>query len=301
VSWSAAIKLLGAGGEPISFERTLLSHGVADLPPNTIARDGSRLETVLLAGGRAWPVTLERGGGGEARVRGPAGVPAPQRRELLATIRHMLRLDEDLSAFYSVAAAEPALAWVAGGAGRMMRCPTVFEDVVKTICTTNCAWSATLRMVRAIVGTLGVPASGEPQRRSFPTPAAMAQAGEDFYRDVARAGYRGPYLRSLASDVAVGQLDLEALNDPDLSDAEVAEQLLAIAGIGPYAMAHMMMLLGRYRRLILDSWTRPTYRRLSGRARITDKGIERAFRRYGQFAGLAFWLTLTEGWLTERP
>ncbi len=301
MSWSTSIKLLGAGGEPVSFERTLLSHGVADLPPNTIASDGSRLDTVLLVGGRAWPVTLERRGAGEARVRGPADVPAQQRPELLATIRHMLRLDEDLSAFYSVAAADPALAWVAGGAGRMMRSPTVFEDVVKTICTTNCAWSATVRMVRAIVGTLGVPASGEPQRHSFPTAAAMAQADERFYIDVARAGYRGPYLRSLASDVAAGRLDLEALNDPALPDADVAEQLLAIAGVGPYAMAHMMMLLGRYQRLILDSWTRPTYRRLSGRARITDKGIERAFRRYGQFAGLAFWLTLTEGWLTERP
>ena len=71
-------------------------------------------------------------------------------------------------------------------------------------------------------------------------------------------------------------------------------------GVGPYAMAHMMMLLGRYRRLILDSWTRPTYRRLTGRARITDKGIERAFRRYREFAGLAFWLTLTEDWLTQN-
>ena len=58
-------------------------------------------------------------------------------------------------------------------------------------------------------------------------------------------------------------------------------------------------LLGRYRRLILDSWTRPTYRRLSGRPRVTDKGIVRAYARYRQFAGLAFWLTLTQGWVTE--
>ena len=98
-----------------------------------------------------------------------------------------------------------------------------------------------------------------------------------------------------------GELDLEALNDPALPDQVVAERLLALAGVGPYAMAHMMMLLGRYQRLILDSWTRPTYRRLSGRPRVTDKGIERAFRRYRQFAGLAFWLTLTESWVGERP
>ena len=204
--WSTTIELVGAGGEPVGFERTLLSHGVADLLPNLIEADGSRLDTVLLSGGRAWPVTLERAGPGEARLRA-AGVPPPQRRELLARIRHMMRLDEDLSVFYAVAVADPALAWAAAGAGRMLRAPTVFEDVVKTICTTNCAWSATVRMVGALVGELGVPAEGQPERRSFPTPAAMAQADESFYSDVARAGYRGPYLRSLASDVVEGRLD----------------------------------------------------------------------------------------------
>ena len=110
----------------------------------------------------------------------------------------MLRLDEDLSAFYTVAAADPGLAWVATGAGRMLRSPTVFEDVVKTICTTNCTWSATERMVGALVRELGMAAAGAPERRAFPTAEAMARADESFYRDVARAGYRGAYLRELA-------------------------------------------------------------------------------------------------------
>ena len=85
-------------------------------------------------------------------------------------------------------AEDPDLAWAAQGAGRLLRSPTVFEDVVKTICTTNCTWSATVRMVSALVGTLGRPAVGAPGRRAFPTPAAMAQAGEDFYVGAAEAG-----------------------------------------------------------------------------------------------------------------
>jgi N-glycosylase/DNA lyase len=297
-SRTTSIKLRGAGGEPVDFARTLVSHGVADLPPNEIARDGSQLETVLTAGGRSWPVRLRHGRPGHARFDTPgAEPPAEARAELLAQARHMLRLDEDLSAFYVAAAADPTLAWVSAGAGRMLRSPTVFEDLVKTICTTNCTWSATIRMVTALVRELGTPVDGQPDLRAFPAPDVVAAAGDTFFRDVARAGYRGPYLRTLATDVAEGRLDLKALNDPALSDEDVAERLLALAGVGPYAAAHMMMLLGRYRRLILDSWTRPTYRRLSGRTRITDKGIERAFRRYREFAGLAFWLTLTESWM----
>ena len=301
--WSTTIELVGAGGEPVDFARTLLSHGVADLPPNEIAPDGTHLTTVLTAGEGAWLVELTAHGPGRARLGAPPGAtppPASERRALAARIREMLRLDEDMSAFYLLAAADPALAWVAAGAGRMMRSPTVFEDLVKTICTTNCTWSATVRMVSALVGELGTAAAGVRDRRAFPSPTMIADAGDAFFRDVARAGYRGPYLRALAYDVASGRRDLEALRDPALPDQEVADRLLEIAGVGPYAMAHMMMLLGRYRRLILDAWTRPKYRRVSGRARITDKGIERAFRRYRQFAGLAFWLMLTEDWLPPQ-
>ena len=300
--WSESLRLLGAGGEPVELSRTLLSHGVADLPPNVIAPDGSELVTALAVGDRAWPIRLVQGEPGYARLETAANAgspPARVRPALLAQVRHMLRLDDDLSAFYAAAADDPLLAWTVTGAGRLLRSPTVFEDLVKTICTTNCAWSATVRMVTALVGELGTPADGAPELRSFPAPAVMAAADDAFYRDVARAGYRGPYLRTLATDAAERRLDLEALADPALSDDEVAERLLAIAGVGPYAAAHMMMLLGRYRRLTLDSWTRPKYRRLTGRPRVSDKGIERAFRRYREFAGLAFWMTLTEDWLGQ--
>jgi 3-methyladenine DNA glycosylase/8-oxoguanine DNA glycosylase len=124
----------------------------------------------------------------------------------------------------------------------------------------------------------------------------MADADEAFYRDVVRAGYRGAYLRSLAVSVADDILDLEALNDRELIDDEVAERLSALPGCGPYATAHMMMLLGRYSRLILDSWTRPTYARLNGR-KAADKTIQRRFRPYREYAGLAFWLYLTRDWV----
>jgi N-glycosylase/DNA lyase len=206
----------------------------------------------------------------------------------------MLRLDADLSGFYEVASADPELDWAGTGAGRMMRGTTVFEDVVKTICTTNCAWSATVRMIGALVEHLGAEAPGG--RHAFPSPQAMAEAGDEFYRDVVRAGYRGAYLRSLAGSVAHGRLDLERLTDPGLSDDEVAERLIALPGCGPYATAHIMMLLGRYSRLILDSWTRPTYARLNGR-KAADRTIERRFRRYRDYAGLAFWLYLTRDWV----
>jgi N-glycosylase/DNA lyase len=292
--WSAELELRGAGGEPVDLRRTLTSHGVADLPPNEIDPAAQTLTTTLaLAAGKARTVSVSPGRTGFARVEA-AGIAAAEGRAVLDAVQRMLRLDADLSGFYATATADPDLGWASAGAGRMMRSSTVFEDVVKTICTTNCAWSATVRMTTALVDHLG--AEAPDGRHAFPTPQAMAGAGHDFYREVARAGYRGAYLRSLADSVAAGRLNLERLTDPDLSDDEVAECLIALPGCGPYATAHIMMLLGRYSRLILDSWTRPTYARLNGR-KAADKTIERRFRRYRDYAGLAFWLYLTRDWV----
>ena len=274
----ATIKLTGPGGEPVDFRRTLASHGVAVLPPNRVDEEAWTLERKLPRG------TLRA-------AEGPPGHVSFEPSAAEPTLRRMLNLDEDLSGFYAVAAEDPLLAWVTRGAGRMLRNPTVYEDVVKTICTTNCAWSATVRMVTALVDDLGGGA--------FPTPGAMAEAGEDFYRDVVRAGYRGAYLRSLAADVAEGRIDLEALLDPELPDEEVALRLLALPGVGPYAAAHVMMLIGRYSRLILDSWTRPKYALVNRGRKASDRTIERRFRRYGPYAGLAFWLYLTRDWVDD--
>jgi 3-methyladenine DNA glycosylase/8-oxoguanine DNA glycosylase len=294
------LRLAGPRGEPVDLWRTIVSHGVAALPPAAMDEETRSYETTVpLSGARPRTIQIREGRRGRAlvEVRGPRLSQAGEER-VAGAVRRMLNLDEDLSGFYNVALADAELSWAAGGAGRMLRSPTVFEDVVKTICTTNCAWSATVRMTRALVDHLGEPSAGG-HGRAFPTPPAMAEAPESFYRDVVRAGYRGAYLRALARSVAEGQIELESLRDAspeDVPDDEIAERLIELPGVGPYAAAHVMMLLGRHSRLILDSWTRPKYTRLNGGRRASDRTIERRFRRYGRYAGLAFWLYLTRDW-----
>jgi len=300
---SIEIPLLGAGGEPVDLWRTLVSHGVASLPPSELDEE-ARVLTVTVPVRRAKARTIRIREGRRRRAQIDVLGPAPGarvRQELRDVIARMLNLDEDLAPLYAAAASDRQLSWVVSGAGRMFRSPTVFEDVVKTICTTNCTWSATERMVGALVAELGQESAGG-LGRAFPTAPAMASAPEAFYRDVVRAGYRGAYLRTLAADVAAGAVDLEHLRTaaPDeLPDEEVAARLLILPGVGPYAAAHVMMLLGRHSRLILDSWTRPKYARLNGGRKAGDRQIERRFKRYGPYAGLAFWLFLTRDWVED--
>jgi N-glycosylase/DNA lyase len=297
--WSATLALKGGGGEPVDLRRTVDGHGLTTLPPMTPDADQRGFAIVLrMPRGRPLAVRVRQSGAARVRVTASARSEA-QRRAVLDGVRHVLRLDEDLSGFYAQVLADDDLSWARTGAGRMMRSQTVFEDVVKTICTTNCAWSGTVRMVNGLVDGLGEAAVGG--GHAFPTPVAMAGASDAFYADVVRAGYRGPYLRALADDVASGRLDLEAMaaaSRAELPDAELEERLLALAGVGPYAAAHIMMLMGRHSRLVLDSWTRPTYAKLRGRKQ-SDQQILRRFKRYGDHAGLAFWLTITRTWVPD--
>ena len=303
------LPLRGAGGEPVDLRRTINSHGLVSLPPMEPLDDGTALRITLpMSKGSPRTVVISetRPGSAGIEVLGRAPSAAAQ-TEIVDTVRHVLALDRDLSGFYERASADPDLSWVTSGAGRMIQSPTVYEDVVKTICTTNCSWGGTTRMVSALVEHLGPRAPGAPgtgwQGRAFPSPAAMAEADESFYKDVVRAGYRGPYFISLARSVDAGDVDLDAWGRADpaaLSDDELAKQLQSLPGVGPYAAAHIMMMLGRHSRLILDSWTRPTYARLVGRRAVKDSTIERRFRPYKEHAGLAFWLFLTRSWVPEH-
>jgi N-glycosylase/DNA lyase len=282
---------------------------LAELPPMVVDDDYRSFAVTLRLprGARTVRVRPAADRGDEAVVSvGGASLDRGSAEAALAAVGAMLRLDADLAAFYALAADDPELAWVARGAGRWISGQTVFEDVVKTICTTNCAWSATIRMVGALVAHLGEPAPGAlaegPLGRAFPTPAAMAGAGETFYRDVVRAGYRGRFLLQLATDVAEGRLDLEGLavaTPAELPDEALLKRLLALPGVGPYAAAHVMMLLGRCSRLVLDSWSRPRYARLVGEDRVADAEMVARFARYGPDAGRAFWLFLTRDWVAD--
>lgn len=231
-------------------------------------------------------------------VAGPK-LSVKDRTALEAAVRRIFALDDDLSPFYAAIATDPDLKFATRGVGRLLRSPTAFEDVVRTVCTTNCAWSGTIRMIEALVEHLGDRAPGAPatgwRGRAFPTPDAVANAPEPFYRATARAGYRGPYLRQLGELVAGGRVDLEAWRAAprsELSDAELETRLLELPGVGPYAAAHIMLLFGRCSRLVLDSWTRPSYAKLIGKRKVADRTIARRFKRYGDHAGLAFWLML---------
>jgi N-glycosylase/DNA lyase len=220
-------------------------------------------------------------------------------------VRHTLRLDDDLSGLYRSIEGHPRLKWVAEkGAGRLLRSPTVWEDLVKTICTTNCSWGLTKIMVKNLVEKLGTPVErqGErgdrPEAKAFPTPQQMAAVTADFYRNEVKAGYRSPYFVELAESVASGRLDPETWLASELPTPELAKEIKKVKGVGDYAAENLLKLVGRYDGLALDSWLRSQFYKNHNKDKsCPDKKIERHYGKFGKWRGLVIWCDMTEKWI----
>lgn len=274
------------------------SHGWYDLPPFIYEREKGILSTVVAAGTPAPP--LSRGKdekasevafrvhSGRLEARSDGLDAAAQR----AIARRVFSLDLDLADAERSFAHEPAFAdALAERGGRMLRAPTLFEDAVKMLFTTNCSWGATRGMVSRLIALAGA------EGRAFPTPDAVARLSTASIERHVRCGYRTEALRLFARRVASGRLDLSSWENPQRPSEEVREAIAEERGFGPYAAEGLLRILGHHDFFALDSWTRQQYRRrYPGRAASTDSSIARRYARFGRHRGLAMWLDMTSHW-----
>lgn len=279
-----------------SFRHTIQSHGWYDLAPFAMNEENLELSYVFpatYAANLPFRATISEAAGGVKVEYEAAGV---DKKKLRTAVRHILRLDDDLTGFYETIDTETGLGWVRSAkAGRLLRSPTVFEDLIKTVCTTNCSWALTRKMVFNLVEKLGSRASNEV--RTFPTAEAMAAMPADFYREEIKAGYRSPYFVELAQAVAAGELDPESWLGSELPTPELKKEMKKVKGVGDYAAENLLKLVGRYDGLALDSWLRAEfYKKHNKEKACSDKKIEKHYKKYGDWKGLAIWCDMTERW-----
>lgn len=277
----------------------MISHGWSALLPFDFDQDSWTLARVLDLGSTP-PVTVKiTGTKRELRINISSRPSKAASEKVIRDVRHMFRLDDDMTVFYRAMTADPEFEWIArDGAGRMLRSPTVFEDLVKMICTTNCSWALTDKMVTGLVENLGREAKDG--LRTFPTPEAMALMPLKFYVNEVRAGYRSSYLKELADRVASGELKTEEWLASDLPTPELIKNMKSVKGVGDYAAENLLKLVGRYDGLALDSWTRAKFARIrNGGRTASDKKIARFYARFNSWQGLALWCDVTRDWMED--
>jgi 3-methyladenine DNA glycosylase/8-oxoguanine DNA glycosylase len=275
-----------------NFHSVIRSHGWYALAPFVWNADAGVLQrTELLASGQVVLLQCAEAADGIA-VRVPERVGKRAQQEIAAKAAWMFSLDLDLREFYAVAANEPRLAHVPrDGHGRFLRSTTLWEDVVKVMLTTNIQWSGTKRLVRVLTETFGAAYEKKDDAipNAFPSAEAIARTREGRLRKLG-LGYRAPYLLQLARGVADGKYDLAALCDPTRPTDELRRMLLTLPGIGPYAAATLLMLLGRYEFLGVDTEAlRAVSRGLYDGKPVTEKEVQAAFAQWGKYKALAYW------------
>ncbi|HZD11633.1 MAG TPA: hypothetical protein VE553_09855 [Candidatus Binatia bacterium] len=275
---------------PFSLPAVVNSHGWVQLVPFQRHDDGTFGYVARLANGRVLAYRAAPMAGG-LTVSTSARLNEVEKAELAEQVRWTVGLDQDLSPFYELAREHPRLGHVPTHyRGRLLRSPTLFEDVVKTILTTNTTWSGTIRMVTNLVGQWGDSLPGDAGRHAFPTPEQLAAASADVLRREAGLGYRAPYIRELAQAVASTELALEALKYSKLPTPDLRRELLNIKGVGNYAAANLLLILGRYDHIPIDSWAlRMVSQEWHDGESIGPAEVEAAFAEWGHWKGLAYW------------
>lgn len=281
-----------------SLGMTVLSHGYYQTPP--FGWDGAK--AILSIAMRLPDVdpfiaNIRETGRGVLRVTTPAGLGDDGKREIRRVVAHCLKLDEDLSGFHS-------LCWKLNrfpdarrrGAGRLLRSPTAFEDIVKAQLATNVAWKQAVRMIHNLC-QLGPQVPGS-DRRLFPQPGAILSAGGSWLRDNARVGYRAGYVIDLCGKVVDGSLDLSPVDRGELRGGDLRRLFMSIKGVGKSTAHYLLMLHGEYSHLSIDSATHAVMRKITGKE-MTDKQIESRYRRWGEYKALALWYEwiTASGWL----
>ena len=280
--------------EPFSFAAAARSHGWCQLAP--FAWDEEHQELTRIEQLESGPVVRLRIAGAKEGVAVEAESAVELTEADLAQVREkvswMLRLDEDFSEFHALCCIEADLAQVVEKKqGHLLRSPTLFADVVKTILTTNTTWPQTKGMVARLVEMLGQPFPLDPVVHAFPTPAQIASVDEEFLTQQVRLGYRSSYILELSRRIASGELDLESWKHTDMETDKLLRQLKALKGVGDYAAANLLMLLGRYDYLAVDSWARKLIgqRFFPGKKRVSDRKITAVFDRWEKWKFLAYW------------
>jgi 3-methyladenine DNA glycosylase/8-oxoguanine DNA glycosylase len=285
--------------------RDVCSYGYFLLAPNYWDTRARVLWRVLRTADGSAVVRVSQEGTGPLRVACARALSKAEKTLIAAQLTRMLRLDEPRAALKDFHARDPGRR--RSGAGRLFRSPTLFEDVIKTVTSCNVTWPSTVVMNRRLCEVVGLKAPAPalpkppvcPDAHAFPTPEELATQRPARLRSLCRVGYRDARIVELARLFTLppqrGGVDQERLQDPATPDDEIYEMLIELPGIGPYAAANIMQLLGRYRRLPLDTESvrhGRTVLGMKGTGPAVMRRVAGHYRAFGDQAFRAYWFDL---------
>ena len=188
---------------------------------------------------------------------------------------------------------------ILGGAGRLLRAPTLWEDAAKTLFTTNCSWALTSKMCSgACSNKFSIPTPGG--RFPFPKPEVFSDLEPNDLKRLIPIGYRAKFLIKLANRFVSNPI-LNGIENKNLDYNSAFNIVNKLKGFGPYASTHLMILAGYYDKIPIDTVVL-SYLKKHYRFRKPESFIQRHYKKWGEYKwwGLKFEKIIRkENWLGD--
>lgn len=266
------------------FRATILSHGWYQLAPNHYDSELLILERpYLLNNGKTVILKLQAGQSNLLiiTVVGQAIISSADRNAILRAIEAMFNLKQHLNPFYKTMSSFEGYEWVVDRKqARLLASPTIWEDLAKTLLTTNTSWQNTIKMAKQL--------SAIDSHGIFPSPQMIASLSEDDFADQAGLGYRASYLHQVAQRIVSGEIDLTTWRSLDADTLYKA--ITDLKGFGDYAAGTLMRLMGYFDRLAIDTVARKAYEHVTGKPAESDADIRDYYEQFGEWRGLVLWM-----------
>ncbi|KAL6971804.1 hypothetical protein U1Q18_031485 [Sarracenia purpurea var. burkii] len=128
----------------------------------------------------------------------------------------------------------------------------------------------------------------------FPTAKELASLSEEILEKHCNLGYRGSYILKFARHVERNKHMLKELEEVSvMGDAKLYRKLMRMEGLGPYACANIMMCIGFYERVPIDSETMRHLSEYHARKNCSKKNVgeitKEIYGKYAPFQCLAYW------------
>lgn len=208
---------------------------------------GGTLSRALDAGGETAIVSIRSVGEVDApeleiRISAGADLDAAALDRTLDAALRLAGARTDLRPFYAALAPDDPMSDFARrlrGLG-LPQTPTPFEGLVLAILGQQISNHVARVLRDLLVDEFGetITIDGE-TRTAFPSPVALAAAGPDALRAIKFSARKAEYICGIASQVADGRLDLDAIGALPSEDA--IERLVALRGVGPWT-AHWLLI-----------------------------------------------------------
>jgi len=161
-------------GTPYSLRLTALSHGWINLDPFAWDDEAETVSTrILLPSRKTATVAVRQRDSRRLAVtaRSSGALTEGDKSFIAVSARRILALDQDMSEAYGLALEldKSVARLLERGGGRLLKAPSLWEDAVKTLFTTNASWGFSQSMTRNLIEEFGTDGA-------FPPPSADVAA-----------------------------------------------------------------------------------------------------------------------------